>query len=423
MRWWREVDGAATRVAARHAGDLKRAIASTLDVDHIVNAYLATHPVNPTPAQAREWAHRNIHADLTPIKKALRVIYADAWVLGKDYARSAYAHSKMGTLRKAPSPAEIRAAFEFDWSKWKPGQEAAAVLVDPPGALRSILEAAQVSSSIFRVNLDRVGSVLAAGIREGAGVAEATSALMQAGILGISGDSVRATMIANTEMNRAMSISAMDTYRELEVGYVEWLTTDPCDYCSENEDAGAIPVGQEFPTGDTEPPAHPNCRCAITPAFPEDGNMTTQNDSEDEDIYLAATPTITKGMPGPLEIARAHSRLEVLPNPNDPDLGRIEKYVQSPWRVVPFPTVDPNAWDTATIQLVKLSELIGTDPYLKRKNVAKHIDGMGQAQSYARSYAMVIEIAEQRIIMDGHHRLMALWLLGLEEVPVWIAKE
>ena len=39
-----------------------------------------------------------------------------------------------------------------------------------------------------------------------------------------------------------------------------WVTgSDPCDDCQENEDAGPIPVGDEFPSGDYAPPAHPNC--------------------------------------------------------------------------------------------------------------------------------------------------------------------
>jgi len=36
-----------------------------------------------------------------------------------------------------------------------------------------------------------------------------------------------------------------------------------CPVCQENSDAGWIPVDEQFPSGDDEPPAHPNCDCDI----------------------------------------------------------------------------------------------------------------------------------------------------------------
>lgn len=134
-------------------------------------------------------------------------------------------------------------------------------------------------------------------------------------------------------------------------------------------------------------------------------------------------PQITKGVTGPLEQQRAHSRLTILPNPADPLIPEPEKFVESPWATIPTPTIDPNIWDNATTAIVNLKDLHGTDPFLKRKKIAEHIDSMGQALTPARSYAMIIEIGGQQIIIDGHHRLMALWLLGLEEAPVWLVKE
>ena len=131
----------------------------------------------------------------------------------------------------------------------------------------------------------------------------------------------------------------------------------------------------------------------------------------------------TAGVPSSLEVARALSRLEILPNPDDPAIGNIEKFVESPWETVPTPSVNPNVWDEAKVTLLKLADLFGTDPYLRRKTVRKRIEVMGQALTPRRSYALVINIAGKNIIIDGHHRLMALWLLGLDEAPVWLVKE
>ena len=141
-----------------------------------------------------------------------------------------------------------------------------------------------------------------------------------------------------------------------------------------------------------------------------------------KEIRLSAVPEIVKGVADRLDVARAHARLEILPNPNRPDLKDAEKFVESPWRVIPTPTVDPNLWDDAQVTVVDLNDLYATDPYLKRKNVAKHIDNMGQAITPFRSYALVADVNGRLVIIDGHHRLMALWLLGQETAPVYLVK-
>jgi hypothetical protein len=129
------------------------------------------------------------------------------------------------------------------------------------------------------------------------------------------------------------------------------------------------------------------------------------------------------GIPTEIEQDRAIARLEILPNPNHPEIGKPEKYVESPWTVVAVPTIDPHIWDTARLTTLAMKDLTGTDPWLKRKNVRKHIEAMGQAITPNRSYAMCLEHDGQILIIDGHHRLMALWLLGLDQAPVWLVKE
>lgn len=145
------------------------------------------------------------------------------------------------------------------------------------------------------------------------------------------------------------------------------------------------------------------------------------------DVHLMAKSAIklpTKpGIPTPLDQEQALARLEILPNPNHPELKKPEKFVESPWTVTTVPTIDPHIWDTATITVVEMSSLTGTDPFLKRKNVASKIEALGQAETPNRSYAMCYEKDGEILIIDGHHRLMALWLLGLDKAPVWLVKE
>jgi len=47
----------------------------------------------------------------------------------------------------------------------------------------------------------------------------------------------------------------------------EWVATDPCPICEENEVEGVVPIDHIFSSGDARPPAHPNCRCALAPAM------------------------------------------------------------------------------------------------------------------------------------------------------------
>ncbi len=76
----------------------------------------------------------------------------------------------------------------------------------------------------------------------------------------------RSKVIARTETCDALEQAFMDRAVELEITGKEWVVADPCPICSQNGDAGVIPINDTFPSGHTRPPAHPNCRCALAPA-------------------------------------------------------------------------------------------------------------------------------------------------------------
>ena len=47
-----------------------------------------------------------------------------------------------------------------------------------------------------------------------------------------------------------------------------WVVDDgegPCPDCDDNGLAGPTAAGEEFPTGQRHPPAHPGCRCVLVP--------------------------------------------------------------------------------------------------------------------------------------------------------------
>jgi 2'-5' RNA ligase len=82
-----------------------------------------------------------------------------------------------------------------------------------------------------------------------------------------------AVTLVGTEINIYTGLSAHEYYLANSVAWVSWLTKQDgrqCPACQENEDAGPILIGEEFPSGHTAPPVHPTCgfRCAVIPSAP-----------------------------------------------------------------------------------------------------------------------------------------------------------
>jgi hypothetical protein len=79
----------------------------------------------------------------------------------------------------------------------------------------------------------------------------------------------RSLTIARTEMAMAHVEGAMIGYRQgmeetgIRLKKIWLLGEEPCDECEENADVGPIDFDDEFPSGDANPPLHPNCRCDV----------------------------------------------------------------------------------------------------------------------------------------------------------------
>lgn len=395
----KRIDGALVRQAAKRSLMVRRALAASIDIGEIVTRFLNDFPEGSTltTPQGRAWARAHIIPDTRPMEAALREIHAIGWLLGDQSAKAHYAAARMSKA------VDWQTALSIDWNNWSPGNEAASLLVSPPGALASLLAKRKIEiKNIMDTTLDRIGTILADGLAVGSTSVTVAKEFIRAGIEGIAENPSRALTIATTEMSAAMNTASVETYQDLSVEMVEWLGIEPCEEICLDNDGQQVPIGDAFASGDTEPPAHPNCRCVILPV-----------------IEGLKSAEISKGVPGPLDIALALSRLAILPNPNEMMLEAPEKWVESPWRQVQMPTIDPGAWDAAQVEVVSLDELLGTDPYLNRKKIAKHIEALGQALSPNRSLALIVEIDAELIIVDGHHRLMAWWLLGQDQAPVW----
>ena len=278
MKFWKAVDGAQARLAADQAEDLRTAIKRSVDVDKVVDDWLRSHANTPSirPSEARAWAKLNIRIDNTVTRAVWRRMLATGYVLGDDVAPVAIARSQLNKA-DAPDLSSIQTAINFDWSNWKAGNRAASALLQPPKGLGQLL--AQTNASIAGMDattLDRLGTVLADSLNTGASVTataqdivrEGLASSLKVGLEAVLQDAQRAMTISRTEISRALNVSCRENYQDLGVEKYEWLALEPCDDCEEN-DGVVIALGDEFPSGDTEPPVHPNCRCTILPVIDE----------------------------------------------------------------------------------------------------------------------------------------------------------
>ena len=263
------VEAARERLAARHAGKIRRALRATINTEKLVRDWESSHPVEgTTPAQARAWVKIHAIPADKELNNALRYAYADAWVLGDRSARALLDHLKKKNKATMPELSAI------NWDNWKPGERAAAALLNPPNGLQALLASRMtVIKDINNTTYDRLGTRLADALSQGLTNDQTASLLDQ-----VMNDPSRSLMIARTETARASSVAARNLYETSNVEYVEWLVAEGCSDCQENADASPIPIDATFPSGDAEPPAHPNCMCALAPYV-----VDTQNVSDNLD--------------------------------------------------------------------------------------------------------------------------------------------
>lgn len=302
MKFWQEVDGLLLRQAAKHADAIRAAFIRSIDVADIIERWVQAYPAGGvvSAAEARVWAKQNIPVSRKPLGDALDHVYATGWVMGRDVSTAAYAHAQLGIKKAAPSAKDLNIALNTNWDTWKPGNRAAAQLVRPSGKFSQLLETGRAGiKGMNDTTLDRVGTLLADSLESGKAYSDLARNLLKDQITSrVVTDSARATTIAVTEISRALNTATVDNYNAFGVEKVEWLAIDTgtCDICPANEAQGPIPIGEMFESGDTEPPAHPNCRCTVLPVVVEGPEMTDEQfaqaimDGDSEAVSEAIEP-------------------------------------------------------------------------------------------------------------------------------------
>ena len=266
-RAWKKRNGAKIRLATRRSKLIVNAINDSFSTEQVVDDFVAMNFQSITPQQARQWAQTHVRVNDDSLRSALFTIYVEAYALGEDIAMSAIGKAK---ISKAPTLKELQRAMGINWDTWKPGNKPAALLVRKPRGLSDLLDKRGVTiQGINRTTLDRIGTILARALDKGWTPSEIKGEIADT----IDDDTERALTIVQTEMSRAVTTASRQLYEESGVELVEWLVADPCDLCEENADVSPIGIGETFPSGDTEPPAHPNCVCDIAPYVADTRNI------------------------------------------------------------------------------------------------------------------------------------------------------
>lgn len=238
----------------------------SVDVEKVANKWVDNHAAalsskSPESDSARRWIKINVRLQTKALEAALKQIYGSGWAFGN-----------------TDSEAQLYGEIADPWAGWNAGNEAAAALVDPPKGLKNLLDKSGITlEGIIGTTLDQMGTQLADSLSRGLGARETADNL-----LNVINDPARAMVIARTETARAVCDSNVANYSENGVTQMQWISADPCILCAENEGV-IVEIGEQFPTGDEYPPAHPNCVCDVSPVGSVDKTINKYSPDQERD--------------------------------------------------------------------------------------------------------------------------------------------
>jgi hypothetical protein len=95
------------------------------------------------------------------------------------------------------------------------------------------------------------------------------------------------------------------------------------------------------------------------------------------------------------------------------------KHIAVPWPVAERPKLEPEQWAESVIESVMLENLYASQQLLNANRVEYYVKYPGAIEEGRRAFANVYDTNGRLVIVDGHHRLAALWLLGADMANVW----
>lgn len=406
----------------------------------------------PPGADARQWVRH--HVDLFGDRGValLKDLYWEAGWMGHVAAKR-----QVQTARnRQKSPMAIG---DVDWENWKPGNpDAAERLFDAAPGFKGLLANAGAEIKGIEDNyLDRIANALAVGALDGRSPLD-----VAADIEGLVGSRQRAEMIAHTEMAIANAQATVDTYTEMGVSHVDWETSGDADVC---EDCEAAAAGSPYLLDEApEAPAHPNCGCQLSPsAFDtlEEYQLTPEQEADaeawmpldsldgftipethanvqDQPEMFSEAEHAQPLPPMPAKPKKTKPMKHIDPKAVEPDLVKvyrnaidralvrlaqmpddIESKLRVPWAQADRPKIQTETWADAPLQSFRIDELTATQPFIKRDTVIWHLEHLNDSAADNKSMPNVVVDGDTNLIYDGHHRLVALWLLGADSANCW----
>jgi hypothetical protein len=248
------------RLAAKNALKIRAALAQSFDARWVYDNYLKTNPIKSgnlaqDRARARAWVMLNVLVNMETLKEVMMRVWAEGYVTGE-----AFADEQLRFARERNKATDT----EVDWANWRPGDRAAALLLRPPDAFKKLLASQgitfkELSDTTIRDIGNAVGEAIELGLP-----AQRSAKRIKDHVASAS----RALSIAITEQNRAISFATINRYKEAGLEKMEWEVSSPCDKCAQNANQ-VVNIGGTFNSGNTQPPAHPHCRCVLLPVLPD----------------------------------------------------------------------------------------------------------------------------------------------------------
>lgn len=283
--------------AAYWAARLSQALVGAIDTTALAEDWAAARGISktaiddhqPGPAEVADaliWLTTRITVGGSDVRAAVHTVleeildgvWTDGYYVGDRSAVWAArqeivaAAARLGEQLPADVTIHTTVNASIDWGAWKPGDTEAAEKVLGGGLQRLLDQAGVTIGSVAQHRLEDLAEVLAQGLSEG--LAPDTIGRMLDGVLE---DPKWASLVAETEVARAISVATQDRYLSVGITGNTWMTAADqrvCQACRDNEDAGTVSIGQSFPSGPSGPPGHPRCRCALAPVVQSITNIS-----------------------------------------------------------------------------------------------------------------------------------------------------
>lgn len=130
---------------------------------------------------------------------------------------------------------------------------------------------------------------------------------------------------------------------------------------------------------------------------------------------------IERGQPTSSDIKQAVKTAKNLPDAGD------HGHVQAMFPIFDsqLPAIPQGSWDDAKLKPVKLSKVRATNQQLDRVNLVWHLEHPGQSRykGARNTHPQLLKTKDGYAVIDGHHRLSALQMLGVKKELCWVLKE